>query len=69
MNIPQPAPAFFQVGAFSFSAPGMSHTLEGSSPLYARQGEVLAELQGGYREVLAEGSGRQSIGSTNRNRI
>ena len=53
----------------SLCVPGRAHSLGGESPLYARQGEVLAERQGVHREVIAEGSRRQSTGLTNRNRI
>ena len=58
----------FPEGLF-LCAPGRAHPLGGASPLHARQGEVLAERQPRYREVLWEGSRRQSAGPTNRNRI
>jgi hypothetical protein len=50
-------------------APGRAHLLGGESPLHTRQGEVLAGRQGYHREMLIEGSRRQSAGLTNRNRI
>ena len=49
--------------------PGRAHLLEGESPLYTRQGEVLAERQLHHREVLWGGSRRQNADLTNRNRI
>jgi len=54
---------------FLFRAPGRAHLLGGASPLHTQQGEVLAGRQGYHREVLTEGSRRQSAGPTNRNRI
>jgi hypothetical protein len=39
-----------------FGAPGRAHLLGGSSPLHARQGEVLAERQLRHREVMWEGN-------------
>jgi len=52
-----------------YCAPGRARLLGGESPLHTRQGEVLAGRQGYHREVLTEGSRRQSAGPTNRNRI
>ena len=51
---------------FIFRAPGRAHLLGGASPLYTRQGEVLAGRQGYHREMLAEGSRRQNAGLTNK---
>ena len=50
-------------------APGRAHSLEGESPLHARQGEMLAKRQLHNREVVWEGSRRQNTGLTNRNLI
>jgi hypothetical protein len=38
------------------SAPGRAHSLEGVSPLQARQGELLADGKGVCREAESEGS-------------
>jgi len=48
--------------SFFICAPGRARLLGGESPLCARQGEAVAERQGWYREVPAEGSWRQSTG-------
>ncbi len=57
------------MGVLFCCAPGRAHSLEGESPLHARQGEMLAKRQLHNREVLWEGSRRQSTGLTNRNLI
>jgi len=46
---------------FCFCAPGRAHPLGGASPLQTRQGELLAERTGLYREGKSEGSRRQSV--------
>jgi hypothetical protein len=43
--------------------------LDGERPLQALQWELLAEGKGVHREVESEGSRRQTLGPTNRNRI
>ena len=43
-------------GLFLLGAPGRAHSLEGVSPLRARQGEPLADGKGVCREAESEGS-------------
>ena len=50
-------------------APGRAQTLGGVSPLYARQGEALAEGQGQSREAMSEGSPLRNTGLMNKNPI
>ena len=47
----------------------MRESLGGESPLQAWQQELLAKDKGVHREVESEGSRRQNLGLTNRNRI
>ena len=46
-----------------------AHKLGGVSPLQALQCELLAKGKGVHREVESEGSRRQNLGPTNRNRM
>jgi hypothetical protein len=51
------------------SAPGMARDLRGASPLQAVMVGTASTRQGRHREMGSEGSLRQTMDSTNRNRI
>ena len=56
-------------GSPSFLCARHVHRLDGERPLQALQWELLAEGKGVHCEVESEGSRRQTLGPTNRNRI
>ncbi len=58
-----------QAMAFFFVRPAGRTILGGESPLCTRLGEALSERQDYICEEMVEGSRKQSIGLTNRNRI
>ncbi len=61
--------AAYNRGVFFFVGPAGRTHLEGESPLYTRQGEVLARGKGFVGDCESGGSPRQSAGLTNRKRI
>ena len=58
-----------RTGLFSWWCARHVRRLDGERPLQALQWELLAEGKGVHREVESEGSRRQTLGPTNRNRI
>ena len=65
--------AVVTVGSFAteqnFMTCGMVGSLERNIQLQALQCELLAKGKGVHREVESEGSRRQTLGPTNRNRM